>query len=48
MLDATGAFARNKNRRSAPTGRVARVKDDFLPRGEAPPTQGRPVTDQKE
>jgi len=47
MLDARGAFARNKNRHLAPKGRVARVKNYFLPRREAPPTQGWPVTDQK-
>lgn len=47
MLDATGAFARNKNRHLALNGRVARVKDFFLPREEVPLSQGRPVTDQK-
>lgn len=47
MLDATGAFARNKNRHLALKGRVARVKDNFLPREEVPPSQGQPVTDQK-
>lgn len=47
MLDVTGASARNKNRRLTLKGRVARVKDNFLPGEEVPPSQGQPVTDQK-
>lgn len=46
MLDARGAFARNKNRHLAPKGQAARVKD-FLPRWEVLLSQGWPVTDQK-
>lgn len=47
MLDAREPFARNKNKHLDPKGRVARVKDDFLPGGEVPLSQGWPVTDQK-
>lgn len=47
MLDTTGAFARNKNRHLVLKGWAARFKDDSLPREEAPPSQGWPVTDQK-
>lgn len=42
MLDARAAFARNKNKHLDPKSQVARVKDDFLPGGEASPSQGVP------